>query len=123
MIRDHRGAVEYDLRHRFNLGLRDAGDKITLSELGRLMAIVKDDPSSATAAALAGWTHPISREAVILMDLFDLEHAVNSKKRPKPHPGRPWRNQSRKQMGKAGTRTNAEVVEILAQARDGVVPV
>lgn len=51
------------------------------------------DPTSAVAAARAGWTHPISREAMALMDVFDLLYAVNSKT-PEQHNGRPWKTRS-----------------------------
>lgn len=56
-----------------------------------LFGILRADPSSAIAAALEGWDHPISREAMILMDQFDLNHAVAAGgKKVEPHSGRPW---------------------------------
>lgn len=117
LISTHRGAVEYDLRHRFGLGLRDIGDRITLAEVARLVVIVRQDPSSAIAAAIEGWSHPISREALALYDLFDLDMqvAVGGKKKPKPHPGRPWEQGGprREHKGDIGTRSRAEVVAIL----------
>lgn len=77
-----------------------------------LCLILRADPSSMLAAAMEGWEHPISREALVLMDLFDLEHAVNSgKRKPKPHPGRPFRSDDGVRHGKP--RPMSEVVEIL----------
>lgn len=59
-------------------------------EATRLLQVLAADPSSALCAALAGWQHPFSREALILADLFDLQHASKAKRgRPQPWP-RPW---------------------------------
>lgn len=114
MIALHRGALEYDFRSRFGLGLRDVGTVLMIDEAARLTAILREDPSSATAAALAGWSHPMSREALILADLFDVEHMSKAKKRPDPYP-RPWANAQRTttRKGDAAGRTRAEVIAIL----------
>lgn len=62
----------------------------SLYEAARLAEILREDPSSAIAAALAGWSHPVSREALIAMDHFDLDHTVAvGGKRVKPYV-RPW---------------------------------
>ncbi|NUR79985.1 MAG: hypothetical protein HOQ21_06015 [Dermatophilaceae bacterium] len=115
LIRDHRGAVEYDLRHRFGLGLRDIGDRLTIGEAARLIAICRTDPSSAVTAALEGWDFPISRVALALYDLYDLLLAAISdrKARPQPRPGRPYSTTTRdtERWGKA--RPAGEVAEIL----------
>lgn len=118
LISLHRGAVEYDLRQRFQIGLRDVGDRVTLSEVARLVVILRSDPSSAIAAALEGWDYPISREALLIADLYDLTVLANSdskKGRPKPHPGRPFKSDDHRERkyGDTGGRTRAEVVEIL----------
>jgi hypothetical protein len=87
--------------------------------LARLAVILRSDPSSAIAAALEGWDHPISREALLLADLYDLNAAINSpkNKRPKPHPMRPWKNRDVQRRGNTGGRTRAQVEAILAAAR------
>lgn len=60
--------------------------------LARMLAV---DPTSQLGAALAGWDHPVSREALVLMDIFDLEHIVawaqggGKGAKPRPYP-RPW---------------------------------
>lgn len=96
------------------------GVEMPWDEAVRLGAILRADPSSMLAAALEGWDHPISREALVLMDLFDLEHTVNTKKPPKPHPGRPWKDQGKKQrMGNVGRRTPEQVRELLTFDRTG----
>lgn len=115
VVAQHRGAVEYDLRFRFRLGLRDVGHTVSIFEVARLMAIVQADPSSATAAAVEGWTHPISREALILMDIFDLDMAAatGGKGKQKPHPGRPFpqgKVTTGDRVGDPGTRTREDLV-------------
>ena len=68
---------------------------MTWGEAIRDAHTVAADPSSMIAAALHGWDHPVTREALALMDLFDLQHQIawaqGGKKgpRPKPYP-RPW---------------------------------
>ena len=117
LIALHRGAVEYDLRHRFQIGLRDIGATITMFEVVRLVEILTNDPSSAIASALAGWDYPISREALALLDLYDLTMMANSdtkKGRPNPHPGRPYEVAgNRQRVGNTGGRTRAEIAAIL----------
>lgn len=118
LIAAHRGAVEYDLRHRFGLGLRDVGDRATLAEVARLVVILRSDPSSAISAALEGWDFPIDRTALILMDLFDVEVMSNSdpkKGKPKPHPGRPYKidDRKRQRIGDTGGRSPEEIASIL----------
>lgn len=85
-----------------------------------LAQVVHVDPSSALSAAALGWDYPLSREALLLLDLFDLEHAANSSKRPKPHPMRP-KSQTKKanRYGNVGTRTVDEVKALLARRREG----
>jgi hypothetical protein len=64
-------------------------------EAYRLTEQLSIDPASAVGAALAGWEHPVSREALAVMNLFDLMHMVawgqggRKGPKPKPHP-RPW---------------------------------
>lgn len=114
LISRHRGALEYDFRSRFHLGLRDIGTVVSIDEAARLALILADDPGAMTAAALAGWSHPLSREALILADLFDLQHFAKASKPPKPYP-RPWptSGQMVKQKGDAAGRSREEVIEIL----------
>lgn len=48
------------------------------------------DPSSHVAVSVAGWARPVTDAAMVLADLFDLQHQSKSKKRrPKPYP-RAW---------------------------------
>lgn len=124
MIQQHRPALEYDWRARFHLPLTVVGASMSWGEAIRLTRLLRADSSSQTAAAIEGWDYPISHEALAILDLFDLEHQVNSKKRPKPHPLRPWKSTGNaKQMGKVGDLSPERVREILAAARDGSAPV
>ena len=61
----------------------------------RLLHILMTDPTSAVASHIAGWEHPISREALVLMDHYDLTMAINhdrKKGKAPTHPGRPSSN-------------------------------
>jgi hypothetical protein len=60
------------------------------AEAARLMAELCRDTSSHVAVAVAGWQRPTTDAAMVLADLFDLQHQSKSKKRhPKPYP-RAW---------------------------------
>lgn len=113
---EHPAAFAYDWRTRFGRPFSAVGESMTWCESALLFASLLTDPSSHIAAAVEGWENPITREALILMDLFDLDHAVAAgKHKPKPHPGRPFRidlNKSRK--GNSAGRSVAEVKAILA---------
>lgn len=106
--------MEYDWRTRFRLPLAEVGDTMSWSEAVRLSYILRADPSSALAAALAGWDHPISREALILMDHYDLDRGVAGDKRWKGYP-RPWKTSDKttQRHGNAAGRSRAEVAAIL----------
>jgi hypothetical protein len=64
---------------------------------------LRHDTSSRLQAALAGWDYPATREAIVLMDLFDLQHNSKSKRKIKPYP-RPWPVNQKKIGGKKTTR-------------------
>lgn len=82
-------------------------------EASRLIEQLAKDPSSAVAAALGGWDFPISRTTLAVLDLFDLFHQANSKRTPKPHPGRPFGRAKGKRRGTA--RPISEVRDRLQQ--------
>lgn len=87
-------------------------------EAVRLLGILRADPSSMTAASFEGWDYPISQETIVLADIFDLEHLVNSdrrKSRPKPHSIRPFKVQTGdvERIGNPGDRTREEIVAYL----------
>jgi hypothetical protein len=58
-------------------------------EAWRLTLVLASDPSSYVAAVLSEWKHPLSWESIALRDLYDLQHASKSKRKPKPY-ARPW---------------------------------
>lgn len=57
------------------------------------------DPSTATAAAIAGWEHPASTVWQLLADIYDLLAQANSRRKPKPYP-RPF-DRRRTRIGRA----------------------
>lgn len=64
-------------------------------EVHRLTLILLTDPSSQVGAAVRDWAHPMSREDLVLRDIYDLQHMSKSRKRPKPYP-RPWHKEVKK---------------------------
>jgi hypothetical protein len=110
LIRTHRGAVEYDLRHRFHLGLRDIGRTVSIFEVARLVQIIRQDPSSMIAASVDGWDYPMSRAEAILADQYDLSYAKTGAKGRKPYP-RPFKvGGTAEKHGDAGGMTRADVI-------------
>lgn len=100
--------------------MRAIGSELTITEATRLVDGLLADPSSAVHAAVAGWPHPMSIEALIAADQFDLEHlktwAEGGKKgaKPKPHWLRPvTEDDDVQRFGNTGGRSREEVVEIL----------
>ena len=91
---------------------------MTWGEAWRLYLILAGDPSSQVAAAIQGWTHPVSREALVLFDLLDLQHTSKAKRRPSPYP-RPWLANERKRRGRG--MPVADLRAILDEAR-GTTP-
>lgn len=115
LIEEHRGAFEYDWRTRFQLPLSSLPVAMGWDEALRMTLILRRDTTSQVAVAVEGWQHPISRDALAILDLYDATIAVNtdSKKRPKPHGGRPFEidSKQRNRMGKAAPA--ADVAAIL----------
>jgi hypothetical protein len=66
--------------------LTTVGSVMAWGEAVRLAQVLMRDPASHVCAAINGWESPRSREWFIIADLFDLTHAVNSKRQPKPYP-------------------------------------
>lgn len=118
LIDEHRGALEYDWRTRFHLGLDAIPHVVGFDEAIRLVQVLRADPSSALAASVEKWPHPVTRESVVLMDLYDLVHQAVAKK-PKPYP-RPWG----KRIGRRTTDTSSfsqdAVKALLERHRNGI---
>lgn len=70
-------------------------------EAVRLTQRLAVDPSSHVGASLAGWDHPVSHDALTMMNLFDLTHQIawaqggRKGSKPKPYP-RPWPDRTKK---------------------------
>lgn len=117
LIDAQRGPLEYDWRSRFHLPLSVIGDAMTWGEAVRLVRVLRSDPSSALSAAVEGWDYGMTRESLLLLDLFDLEHAKAGVKNPKPHWMRPGKPQDRtlKRGDRAG-RSNTAVLALVRPA-------
>ncbi len=90
VVRDHRGAAEYDLR-RLGVALGDVGQGVSLTEAARLVRELAQDTGTHIGAAVHGWQYPASREALALMDLVDITIAAHSDgKGKRANYPRPW---------------------------------
>lgn len=118
LMETHRGPLEFDWRTRFHLPLTVVGESMTWGEAVRLVRILRSDPSSAFTAAVEGWDYGVSREALILLDLFDLEYAKAGVKNRKPHPMRPGKPDEKavKHRGDRAGRTNDQVLALVRPA-------
>lgn len=87
LAEEHRPAIEYDWRNRFGIKF-DPPNGTDWGEACRLASVLLRDPSSALAASVAGWPHPVTREWVALKALYDRFLDVHAK-RPAYMPA-PW---------------------------------
>lgn len=95
----HKPATIADLREFFHVDLY----RINVEELDALITALLAMPHSRLYAALAGWTHPVTREWLLAADTYDLLARANSgKKKPKPYP-RPWPTEHRETFGGRNT--------------------
>lgn len=120
LIEERRGPLEYDFRTRFHLPLSTVGREMAWGEAIRLIRIIRSDPSSMLTAAVEGWTHPVSREAAIAMDQYDLTYAATGAKKPHRYP-RPFKtdDRERRKLGNAAGRSNDETRAILRRFAEG----
>lgn len=87
----------------------------------RLSGLLASDPSSQVAAALLEWPNPLSREALLLLDTFDLHGQVAVGKKHVPHPMRPKQRRAKKQR-KEQVLTQDEILEVLRKAGHTLQP-
>jgi hypothetical protein len=123
LIDERRQAITYDWHARFGQPVAAIGStSMPWAEAVALAQVIHVDPSSMLSAAALGWDYPLTREALISLDTFDLLHAANTSKRPKPHPMRPKTQTKRSnRYGNTGGRSVDEVKAILAANRGAVV--
>lgn len=117
LIEEHRAALEYDFRTRFQGlpdGIYSVPERMGWGEALRMVRILRSDPGSMLAAAIEGWDYPFPREVAVTADLYDLEFAKTGAKNRQPYP-RPYATDVRekKRRGNAAGRSRAQVVEIL----------
>lgn len=102
-----------DLRELFTVSLWD----VRWRELPHLLTALLSDPRSRLQAVLSGWAHPISREAIILADIHDLQHQSKVKRGQfKAYP-RPWPDNKTKLGGKRQKRRTAQEVQALLRPK------
>lgn len=82
---EHLHVVLQDFRSIYNTSFWD----VTVQEVWPLLLGLLVDPASRFHAAVAEWPSPVSREQLVLMDLYDRFVNANFKKPHVPYP-RPW---------------------------------
>jgi hypothetical protein len=100
LAESHPSEIRADFRSHFSFSFDDVGRGVTYFEALHLVRILLRDPASWLQAARSGWKNPTSSEWMLLAELFDLTHQVNSKKKVKPIP-RPWLKSNAVKSGKA----------------------
>jgi hypothetical protein len=89
-------------------------------EAVRLVRVMRADPSSAMAAALAGWDYPQTTEATVLKQLYDMTRIASGDKKWDGYP-QPWPTpRETRSRGDAAGRTPEQVKELLRQAHAGL---
>lgn len=117
LIARHRGAFEYEWRTRFGLPLSVVGSKtMRWGEAWRLTLLLLRDPSSFVSAEVAGWNYPAARGELVLLDLYDLQHASKAKRKPLPRP-RPW-DRDKKTIGQGTSLTIGALRAVLDTNRE-----
>lgn len=66
---EHRGEAEYDFRHLLHIPYKSVVEA-DIEELFRLVNQILRNPASHLAAAVAGWSQPLSIEAFISASLY-----------------------------------------------------
>jgi len=97
---------------------------VAWGEVRDLVSVLLRDPASWLFADAQGWPYPISAETRVVADVFDRlgqVHAGKRAKRLKPHPIRPWPQDSRvsKKVSNAKGYTREQSIGILAAMRRG----
>ena len=88
------------MRQFFGVSIDSLGKKTTWRETVLLISALMQMPESRLQAKLSKWKHPVTREWILLRDIFDLQAAAQSKKKPKPYPA-PWKQNTGTTLGKA----------------------
>ena len=70
---EHETALTRDFRELFHVSIHDVGGPVPYDEAAHLLKALRSDPSSWYHAAIGGWDYPITREGIVLMELWDLE--------------------------------------------------
>lgn len=87
-------------------------------EAVHLVNELRRDSSSHVFAVLADWSHPVSREALALLDLIDLYGSSHTKKGRKWKPAeRPWDHQRNRRSKPAAHVTQAQIIAALEARR------
>lgn len=97
VVEEHRTALRFDFRDRFQLSLDDAGDRYTFGEAADLIFGLAATEGTSTHASVQSWRYPLSKTDRMLQHLVELTAAVHRDPKKQPQPislGWPWPEQS-----------------------------
>lgn len=112
-VQDHPIELAYDFRHKFNLSIEDIGGTVTLYEAVLLIASLLQQTDSQLQAVVNDWDYAVSREWILLRDIYDAFAQANFKK-PTPYPT-PWLSENTKKIGGKSKQSKADVLARLNQ--------
>ena len=84
LIEKHPAEIAADFRSRYNISIEDAGEKYSYREAVYLTVMLLKDTSTWLCSVEHKWDYPASKEYLLQMATYDLIHAANSKRKPKP---------------------------------------
>lgn len=109
---DHPSAIRADFRSRFGISFEDAGESYSWHEAIYLVQALLADTTSLLQASVRGWKYPVSREWMMLAELYDLDLRIHSRGgKAKPVP-RPWPDPNKSRVGSA-TSSRKSILENL----------
>lgn len=104
--------------HRLGIRVHEIGTVWSFTEVDALLRVRAREPDSWLFAAVNGWRYPVSREWMMLADLYDLTGKAAAGRRWKKSYPRPWPKDGAKKFGRHRlSASNAR--EILKRAREG----
>ncbi|MGG7507971.1 hypothetical protein [Plantibacter sp. YIM 135249] len=78
--------------------MKDIGRTVSVTEVAACLSVAARDPESVLHAAIHGWDHPVSREWMMLANIFDSSEANRLGKKFKPMK-RPWPERGAQRIG------------------------
>jgi hypothetical protein len=108
LLEDHTDEFIYTL-HTLGWAVGDIGVTVAIATVSACVSVVARDPGSVLHASIHGWDAPVSREWMILANIYDSSEANRLGRKFKPMK-RPWPDRGTEKLG----RTNLPPAEAKA---------